>query len=317
MRSRKSLYTLTIFIICLGFLGFLSIRTESRTRIAMGTFVAIRLTGFAWDDFNSAFTNAFEAIESIEKTANIHDSKSELSTLNKSAYKIPFRPSEDLFYIIYISNSLYKETDGAFDVTAAPLTMLWKTGIKNKSVPNKRDIKQAFSLVGSDKIVLDNESRTVRFKNKGMSIDLSALAKGYAVDKAALEIKKSGFKSAMINAGGDISCIGSRNFIFPWRVGIRDPNNKEEIFKVISISGKAVATSGGYEQWFVSKGRYYTHIIDPKTGYPVDNFFNSVTVIADNCLMADAIATAVYVGGEPVRKKLQAIYPDVEIIALK
>jgi FAD:protein FMN transferase len=317
MLSRKSLYILVVFIICLGLLGFLSIRTESRTLMAMGTFVEIRLTGFVWDDFDLAFKNAFEAIDKIEKAANVHDSKSELSTLNKSAYEIPFRTSEELFYMLYISTLLYRETDGAFDITVAPLAMLWKSSIKNRSVPDKRYIRQAFSLVGSDKIVLDKKSRTVRFKKKDMSIDLSAIAKGYAVDKAALEIKRAGFRSAIINAGGDIFFLGRRKFIFPWRVGIRDPHDKDDIFKIINMSGRAVATSGGYEQWFVSKDRYYSHIIDPKTGYPADNFFKSVTVIADNCLMADAIATAVYAGGEPIRDKLQAIYRDIEIIALE
>jgi FAD:protein FMN transferase len=285
--------------------------------MAMGTFVDIRLTGFIWDDFDGVFKNAFEAIDRIEKAASLYNSESELSALNKSAYRMPFVASEELFYMVYISTLLYKETNGTFDITVAPLAMLWKAGIKNKSVPDKRGIKQALSLAGSDKLALDKESRTVRFKKKGMSIDLGAIAKGYAVDKAVYEIKKAGFKSAMVNAGGDIFCLGKRAFIFPRRIGIRGPHDKDGIYKVINISDKAVATSGGYEQFFLHDNKYYSHLINPKTGYPVDNAFSSITVVAESCFLADAIATAVYVGGKETKDKLEALYPEIEIIALE
>jgi FAD:protein FMN transferase len=317
MPARKILYISAILIICFSLLFLLCVRTETRTQLKIGTFVNIRLTGFRWSDFDPVFESAFGAMDMVSEQANLYDSKSRLNLLNKSAHRLPFKASEELFYMIFVSKEIYNESNGALDITVAPLAMLWKTHIENKSVPSKRDIRQALGMTGPDKLVLDEDHRTVYFKKKGMSIDLGAVAKGYAVDKALYEIKKSGFKSAMINAGGDIFCLGKRNFIFPWRVGIRDPYNKDSISKVLNISDKAIATSGGYEQFFQYKGQYYSHLIDPKTGYPADSAFSSVTVVADSCFLADAVATAVYVGGEPVRDKLQAIYPDIEIIALE
>jgi len=317
MATRKFLYILTIIIIALIFLNSLCIRTERRTQLAMGTLVDIKLTGFVWDDFDRAFKNAFEAIGGVEGMANLYDSESELSRLNKSSRKMPSRLSEELFYMIYNSNIICDESNGAFDITVSPLAILWKSHIKNKSVPNKRDIKQALSFVGSDKLVLDQEHRTVFFKKKGMNIDLGAAAKGYAVDKAVYEIKRANFRSAMINAGGDVFCLGKRRFIFPWRVGIRDPYNKDDIYKVLNISNRAAATSGGYEQFFLHEDKYYSHLIDPKTGYPVNNTFSSVTVIADSCFMADAIATAIFVGGQPIKDKLEILYPKIRIIVIE
>jgi len=284
--------------------------------MAMGTFVGISLTGFVWDDFDMAFKNAFEAIDKVERKADLYDSESELSRLNRHSQRAPFSLSEELFSIIYNSNIIYSESNGAFDITVAPLAALWKSSIKKKTIPKNSDIKQARAVTGSDKLILDHERRTVFFKKKGMSIDLGAAAKGYAVDKAAHEIKRANFRSAVINAGGDIFCIGKRRFVFPWRVGIRDPSNKDAIYKVISISDRAVATSGGYEQFFLYNGKHYNHLIDPKTGYPAADAFGSVTVIADSCFMADAIATAVFVGGEEVKIKIERLHPDVKIATI-
>ena len=316
MPLRKVLYISAILIICYSLLFLLCVRTETRTQLKIGTFVNISLTGFRWSDFDPVFERAFGAMDMVSEQANLYDSKSRLSLLNKSAHRAPFKISEELFYMIFVSKKMYNESNGAFDITIAPLATLWKTHIENKSVPNKRDIRQALGLTGPDKLVLDEGQTTVYFKKKGMSIDLGAVAKGYAVDKALYEIKKSGFKSAMVNAGGDIFCLGRRNFVFPWRVGIRDPYNKDDILKVINISDKAAATSGGYEQFFQYKGQYYSHLIDPKTGYPVNSAFSSVTVVADSCFMADAIATAVYVGGKKIKDKLEALYPEIEVIVV-
>jgi FAD:protein FMN transferase len=317
MDIRKSLYVFIALVLCVVFLATLAIRTVSRTQLKMGTFVDIRLTGFIWDDFDSVFTDAFQAMDEVVAIASLYDSESELSRLNRFSQEAPFKASEGLFYMIYNLDIIGDTSNGAFDITIAPLSILWKSCIKNRSAPGEDDIKQALSLTGKDSLLLDREHRTVFFKKKGMGIDLGAAAKGYAVDKAICEIKRSGFKSAMINAGGDIFCLGKSRFVYPWRVGIRDPYNKDGIYRVLEISDRAVVTSGGYEQFFSTGDRYYSHLINPKTGYPADSPFSSVTVIADTCFLADAIATAVFTGGEPVRSKFQGLYPDIEIIVIE
>jgi FAD:protein FMN transferase len=306
----------SIIVIAIALTGAISVscmRTHKRTELKMGTFIEIRLTGFFWNDFDLAFDNVFAAIDRIEKAANIYDADSELSRLNKASFDEEFYLSEDMFLLLYYSKILYIQTDGIFDITAGPLTMLWKSHIKKGTVPGIDTIKESLRPVGSDKIYLDDFSCAVRFLEKGMQIDLSAIAKGYAVDKAIDQIRRLGFRSAIINAGGDMFCLGGRAFILPWRIGIRDPNNKDRVVKIMNIYNKAIATSGGYEQFSRDEKRYNSHLINPKTGYPVDNAFSSVTVIADKCFMADAIATAVSVGGKAINNRIQALYPEIDI----
>ncbi|MFA5068564.1 MAG: FAD:protein FMN transferase [Candidatus Omnitrophota bacterium] len=283
----------------------------------MGTFVDITLAGFVWDDFDSVFNNAFIAIDGVEQIADMYDTGSELSRLNKTAHVGPFRVSEELFFMIYNADQLNRESEGVFDITIAPIAALWKLCIQNKMLPDDRDIKDNLVLTGGGNIALDPNSREVFFKKNGMRIDLGAVAKGYAVDRAAGEIRRSGIRSAMINAGGDIFCIGKKGPLSPWRIGIRDPYDKKNVCAAISLSDKAAATSGGYEQFFVCEGRYYSHLIDPRNGYPVIGEYSSVTVIAGSCFFADAFATAIFVGGEQAKNKLLSLYPDIEVVTIK
>ena len=317
MVTRKFIYIITTAIFFLSAAAILCVRSHKRTEFKMGTFVEIHLTGFIWNNFDSAFKNAFSAIDKVEIIANAYGDESELSMLNKNLHKNVFAASEELFFLIDSSKLIYNQSGRAFDVTIAPLTNLWKPYIKKNLMPDKKIIAKALKLVGSDKIRLHEDSRSISFLEKGMEIDLSAIAKGYAVDKAVDELEKLNFRSAMVNAGGDIFCLGKRAFIFPWRIGIKDPKDKSRVFEVINACNRAVATSGGYEQFFLHNGRYYSHLVDPRTGYPADNTFLSVTVIADKCFKADAIATAIFVGGQNAKDKLEAIYPDIDVITIE
>jgi FAD:protein FMN transferase len=317
MLIKKFLYISVVIIICFTAFCFLSFRTKEQTQFKMGTFVSIRLTSFMWDDFNRAFERAFGAIDMVERSANLYNFESELSRLNRSAHNMPFKPSEELFSIIYNANIIYQQSNGFFDITIAPLAKLWKDSIENKSVPNSTNINQALSIVGSDKVILDKEHGTVFFKKKGIGIDLGAVAKGYAVDKAVKEIKNLNFRSGIINAGGDIYCLGKRYFLFPWRVGIKTPSDKDSICMIEAVSDRAIATSGGYEQFFIFDGERYSHLVNPKTGYPVDAPFSSVTVIADTCFLADALATAIFIGGKEIEGKLKKLYPEITIIVIE
>jgi FAD:protein FMN transferase len=317
MLIRKYAYAIAFFITVVIFFAIFSASTQSKTRLMMGTFVEIKLSGFKWYDFDRAFENSFQAIADLEKMVNIYDNESELSMLNLTAYDKPYKTSDELFSILRSLKAVYSDTNGVFDITIGPLAKLWKAGIKAKNPPDEHAIRQALFLTGVDNLVLDQRKNTVLFKKKGMIIDLGACAKGYAVDKAVNEIKKSGFSSAMINAGGDIFCVGRKNFFSPWRVGIRDPENKDSIVRVLNISDKAAATSGGYEQFFLYGDKYYSHLIDPGTGYPSDSGYVSVTVIAENCFTADTLATAIFIGGSEIKSKLETLYPEIEVIAIE
>jgi len=161
------------------------------------------------------FNKAFSAIDNISNIANMYKEDSEVSRVNKIAYKSPVVVSNDLFLLIKDSKALYDASGGAFDITVAPLVELWGPYQDRDAVPDKESIQSVLHYVGSDKLVLDHQKRTVFFKKEGMKIDLSAIAKGYAVDKSIEVIKECGFSSALVNAGGDIFAWEKRIFYFP------------------------------------------------------------------------------------------------------
>jgi len=312
---KKIIYTISIALLLIIAFSLLT-DNRQRTKAKMGTFVTVKLFGFKWYDFNSAFEKAFSSIDDVDNIANMYEADSEVSRLNRAASEEPVKVSNGLFLLIKDSKAMYKDSAGSFDITVAPLVELWMPYAGRDSIPAKEAVEKTLSLIGSDNIILDEEEQSVFFKKKGMKIDLSAIAKGYAVDKAIEAIKACGFNSALVNAGGDISCLGRKDFFFLWRIGIQDPRNKDRLFKVLRILDKAVATSGGYEQYFAYKNKDYTHLIHPKTGYPVESVFSSTTVIANRCFLADAVATAVSVGGREVSDRLKRLYPDIEIIQI-
>jgi thiamine biosynthesis lipoprotein len=153
-----------------------------------------------------------------------------------------------------------------------------------------------------DGLEVDSQNGTVLIKKKGLLVDLSGIAKGFMIDKAVARLKEEGIESALINAGGDIYCLGL-DCGQPWEIGIKNPDTLSEILGVRFLIDEAIATSGGYEQFFTFQGRNYSHLIDPRQGYPAENDLLSVSVIAKNCTTADGLATAFSILGlEGVKK---------------
>lgn len=311
---RKILLIGLLVILALIIAGALLFETQEQTQLKMGTFVRIVLHGERWKDFDSAFKEAFSAIDGVDKMANMYDPESELSKLNRNAPIEPVTVSDDLFKLIRDSVKLSKDSDGAFDITIAPLVRLWQDYREDGSSPAGDEVKKALSLVGYDQIVLDESEKSVFFKKEGVAVDLSAIAKGFAVDRAIAELKKCGFRSAVVSAGGDLYCLGKKYFLKSWRIGITDPEDKKSIKKILYLKDEAAATSGGYEQHFSYQGKEFTHIIDTKTGYPDEVRFSSVTVVAPSCMIADGVATAVLAGGEDIKRKLSQSYPGIDIM---
>jgi thiamine biosynthesis lipoprotein len=311
MRKPLLLFLAIAFIFFPSFL----IRAQEQTELKMGTFVTIKLQGYIWSDFDSAFNEAFLAIDNVESIASIYKNDSEISRLNEKAYREAVVVSKELFSLIKDSLALSKDSDGAFDITVGPLVKLWRGYREKKSLPYNGEIEEALSAVGYKNIIIDEPKRTVRFLKKGTSLDLSSIGKGHAVDSAVEALKRCGFHSAIVNAGGDIYCLGRKNIFSRWSIGILDPQDNARIIKRLYVSDKAVSTSGGYQQYFTYKGKDYSHIIDPRTGYPVKkNRSFSVTVTAPYCAVSNRIATATCVGGEALKNKLEGKYPSVDII---
>lgn len=240
----------------------------------------------------------------LDKIFNIYDKKSELSRLNRT-YNKPFKASDELIELLGLSESVYHLSGGAFDVTHGSLYKFWKELVR-KGKPEKFPAPGVIAKIkeagGMDGIEIDLKKRVVIINKRGLTIDLSGIAKGYMVDKAISCLKEEGINSALINAGGDIYCLGM-NSGSPWKIGLRDPKVLSEILEVEPLIGEAIATSGGYEQFFTFEGKEYSHLIDPRKGYPVDNALVSVSVISRNCTTADSLATAFSILGlEGVKK---------------
>lgn len=274
----------------------------SKSEFLMGTVIKITCTD------QQAIDAAFKEIKRVESILSKFKPESEVSKLNKEG---TLKVGPDLLYVLKRAKELYRESDGAFDVTVAPLIDVWKTAIKNKNLPTNEEIEKAKNLVGFENVSIDEEKSIITFLKKGVTIDLGGIAKGYAVDQAIKKLREIGIKSCLIDAGGDVYCLGSKRGE-PWQIGIQHPRKKGELIDIIRIKDRAVATSGDYEQMFVIDNKRYCHIINPKTGYPSESGIMAVTVIASYCINADALATSIFVLGEKKGMDLIHKQPNTE-----
>ena len=271
-------------------------------RVMMGTFVEVVSAD------KRAGGIAFEEIKRIENLLSKYNPQSEVSQLNKLG---KLKVSPETFYIIKKAIEFWRLSDGTFDITVAPLVDLWGFTGKKYNLPKDEEIKNTLKLVGSEKIILHDSNNVVEFKTPGTKIDLGAIAKGYAVDCAVEKLKEAGIRSCLINAGGQIYCLGD-NFGTPWKVAIKNPRGKT-VIGYLNLKDKAVATSGDYEQYFFKNNKRYSHILNPKTGYPADSGIVSVTVVAQDGLTSDALATAIFVLGKAKGQALVKRFPDIEV----
>ncbi len=242
----------------------------------------------------------FSKMEELEAIFNIFDPDSDISRLNQSAGIKPVRVSTELIKLIEISRILYKETNGAFNPAAGKIFGLWKTAIKNNAaryIPGDEKIKKLLKSATMDSVKVEPKNQTVFVTDKNTRLDLGGIAKGFMVAEAVQALKNTGIDSALINAGGDIYALGLKDER-GWKIGIRNPQIKSQILETIQVKDTAIATSGDYEQSITYEGREYSHIINPATGYPVENNTKSVTVITPNPTEADAFATALSVMGK-------------------
>lgn len=238
---------------------------------------------------------AIGEISRIEALISSWKTTSETSNINKNAGVNPVKVSEELFSLIQRALQISNLTDGAFDISYASMDKLWKYDGSMTQMPSKEAIKKSVAKVGYQDIIVDPKNSTVFLKNKGMKIGFGAIGKGYAADKAKKLLISNGVSGGIINASGDINSWGSKPSGSSWQVAITNPLNKNKAFAMLPIKD-AVVTSGNYEKYVTFNSRRYSHIIDPRTGYPSQGII-SVTVFAPKAELADALATSVFVMG--------------------
>jgi len=242
---------------------------------------------------------AITEIKRIENLISSWDKNSQTSEINNNAGIKPIKVSKELYNLIQRSLAISKLTDGAFDISYASMDKIWKFDGSMKVMPSKEEINKSVSKVGFTNIILNEENQTVFLKQKGMKIGFGAIGKGFAADKAKQLLISKGVISGIINASGDMNTWGKQPNDGDWKVAITNPLNKNKAFALLPISNGAVVTSGNYEKYVTFNSTRYSHIIDPRSGYPTTGIL-SVSVFAPKAELADALATAVFVMGTEV-----------------
>ena len=258
---------------------------------------------------------AVNEVDRIEKLISSWDENSQTSEINKYAGIRPVKVDAELFNLIERSIAISKLTDGAFDISYAAMDKVWKFDGSLKKMPTEEEIRNSVSKVGYKNILLDKNESTIFLKIEGMKIGFGAIGKGYAADMAKQLLISKGVAAGIINASGDMNTWGKQPDGTEWKVAITNPLNKNKAYALLPISNSAVVTSGNYEKYVEFDGKRYTHIIDPRTGYPAIGII-SVTVFAPKAELADALATSVFVMGIDAGLDRINQIPNVECIII-
>ena len=224
------------------------------------------------------------------------------------------RPDEMFKDVFSLAMDISKETDGAFDITVAPLVNAWGFGFNNGSQPSRHQVDSLLRLVGYEKVSMVDGK--VKKKDPRIMLDCSAIAKGYGTDRVARLLQSRGVENYMVEIGGEVVTSGVNPERLPWKIGVTKPtddslNTGHELQTILNLTDKAMATSGNYRNFYYKGGKKFAHTIDPKTGYPVQHSILSATVITKSCAVADAYATSFMVMGLDKAKQVLERHPEL------
>ena len=269
----------------------------------MGTTFAVTVVGRVSDSVAERLREDIEVtLADVDGAMSTYDPDSELSRFNRWQRTDWFALSPPTFEVFRQAQEVSRLTRGAFDVTVAPLVNAWGFGAAGPaaSLPTDTEVTALLANVGETMLEMDHDPPRIRKSRPAVQSDLSALAKGFAVDRVAdlLDRGDDGVEGYLVEVGGEVRTRGRNEDGHPWRVGIERPvDGPSSIQRVLELTDAALATSGDYRNYFEREGRRYSHTIDPRTGYPVDHRLVSVSVVDASCMRADALATALEVLG--------------------
>lgn len=284
----------------------------------MGTSYVVKLAGVAPSAarLEQLVADVHAALDGVSRGMSLYRPESELMRLNRHPASVPLPLSKKLYEVLAAGQQVAELSQGAFDVSVAPLVDAWGFGPrKRREVPSTSALRAGRAAVDYRSLRLDPQHRTATKAHDGLQADLGGIAKGYGVDLAAQAIESLGVEHYMIEVGGEVRARGRNAAGQPWQIGIEEPDAMpQRARKVVPLSGRAMATSGDYRIYFEQAGRRYSHEIDPRTAAPIAHGLASVTVVADDCMRADALATALIVLGPQAgwamvqREKLAAYF---------
>lgn len=248
---------------------------------------------------NRYIDKAIVEVKRIENLISDWIPTSQISIVNSNAGIKPVLVDKEVFELVERAIKISKLTYGAFDISYASMDKIWKFDGSMKAMPSEADIQKSVAKVGYQNIILNEKDQAVFLQNKGMKLGLGGIGQGYIADRIKALLLELGCKSGIVNVSGDIFAWGKQPDDKPWTVAIVNPMNKNKVFATFPLEDSAVETSGSYEKFVTFNGKRYSHIIDPRTGYPASGIV-SVSVFAKTTELADALATGVFVLGVEV-----------------
>ena len=272
--------------------------------------------------FGTVFTITYQYEKNLndEILAILNEVDNSLSPFNKNSIitkineNTPVTPDKMFVEVFQLAKQISTETNGAFDITVAPMVNVWGFGFKNGTSPTKEVIDSIKGIVGFEKV--NYKDGKVLKQDPRITLDCSAIAKGYGCDMVARLFRQKDIKNFMIEIGGEVVTSGISEKRIPWKIGVTKPtddslNTNQELQTVLNITDMAMATSGNYRNFYYKNGKKYAHTINPKTGYPVQHNILSATVLAPNCATADAYATSFMVLGMEKAKQILEKHPEL------
>lgn len=262
----------------------------------MSTYVTQQVYG---REKEKAIENVNTLLKSLDKKLSLFQEGSDIDRINQNAGISPVKVDDYTFALISAAKRYGEDSKGLFDITIAPITLLWGIDTDQARVPSQEEIASALPLVDSNQLILNEKEKTVFLQEKGMKIDLGGIAKGYMAAAIYEEYQKLDITAALVSIGGNICAYGTKPNGEAFTLGIRDPASKSSaaIMGKLQVTDKVLATTGAYERYFEQDGKIYHHILDPKTGYPVQSDLLSVTVISEDGGLADFLSTTLYMAG--------------------
>ncbi|MFS2225160.1 FAD:protein FMN transferase [Pantoea sp. B65] len=285
-------------------------QTEDRiyaySAVLMGSPILLKL----FSDNQSLAAQVFGLIKQLEDLLTVNRPHSEVMSINHAAGSHPVSVSEPVFNLIKRARAVSLLPGSCFNFTIGPLVKRWKIGFHGDTVPPASELQALLALTDAHQVILNEQERSVWLAMAGMEIDLGAIAKGYIADVIKNFLQQQQVTQALINLGGNVHTLGSG-----WSIGLKKPfSDPDALIGVIEVANKSVVTSGIYERYFEREGRRYHHILDPRTGYPLDNELLSVTIISDDSLDGDIYTTLIYGMGVEGGLAYLAGLPHIEAI---
>ena len=283
-------------------------RVYSYSAVLMGSPILLKL--FSHDE--ALASRVFRLIKQYEDLLTVNRAHSQVMDINHAAGQHPVIVSRPVFELIRCAKAASLLKDSAFNLAIGPLVKRWKIGFRGDSVPPADDIAALLAITRPDDVILDEAQSSVFLARAGMEIDLGAIAKGYIADRVRDYLHKEGTERGLINLGGNIQTLGSPEGC--WSVGLKKPFVNDALIGAMTVENRSVVTSGTYERFFEQNGKRYHHILDPRTGYPLDNALDSVTIVSKESIDGDIWTTLMYGMGIEKGCAVLRSRPDIEAI---